>query len=50
MSEIDFRAQFPYFSLENKAGVKGDGNVMSTSGGSTLKVYARRTKGGKSSE
>ena len=44
MSETDFCAQFPYYSLGDKAVAKGGGNVENTVGGQTLKVYTRRTK------
>ena len=44
MSETDFRAQFPYFSLGDNVVAKGSGNVENTMGGPTLKVYTRRTK------
>ena len=40
MSETDFQAQFPYFSLEDMAGIEGDSNISSTRGG--FKVGAPR--------
>ena len=46
MSEADFRAQFPHFGLEDKAGLKGGGNVSSTARGPTLKTYSQRAGGG----
>ena len=44
MSETDFHAQFPYFSLGDKAVAKGGDNVENTAGGPTLKVYTKKTK------
>ena len=46
MGETDFRAQFPTFSLEDKAAENGGGNAESTAGDPTLKVYTRRSKSG----
>ena len=43
MSEKDFRAQFPYLSLGDKAMAKGSGNVENTVGGPTLKIYTKRS-------
>ena len=45
IGETDFRAQFPAFSLEDKAAAENTGgNVENTTGSPSLKVYTRRSK------